>query len=241
MGFRKSSEETELPALLLIADLSKAGVKKAKSLADIGIDAAVVSSDGIGASYFKELAAGMNNVPLGLILEDSHQQSAKEVADLDWDFVIFNMQTPLEAVNKEGLGKVLKIEPSLAPSLVRAINELSPAVDAVLIAGESATVTVEQLLTSQFLTGVLNKPLLMHGHSSLTSSELSSLREAGIKGLILPEGTSPKAFAELKKLIGSLPKTPRRKMKTGGVLLPQIGITEAKVEKTEEEEEEEDI
>ena len=236
IGFRRFSEEAELPALLLIADLSKAGVKKARGVVDSGIDAAIVSSDNIDASSFKELAAVMNNIPLGLLLADSHQQNTREAIDLDCDFVIFGLQTPLEAVSKEGLGKVLKIEPSLAPGLVRAINELSPAVDAVLIAGESATVTVKQLLTSQFLSDMLNKPLLIHGHSSLTSSELISLREAGIKGLILPEGTSPKSFAELEKLIDSLPKSPRRKTKTGGVLLPQISIPEAREEKPDEDE-----
>lgn len=241
IGFRKFTEEADLPALLLMADLSKAGGKKAKGVVDSGIDAAVVSSDSIDVSSFKELTAGMNNIPLGLLLADSNQQSAREAIDLDWDFVIFGLQTPLEAVNKEGLGKVLKIETSLAPGLVRAINELSFAIDAVLIAGESPTVTVEHLLTSQFLAGVLNKPLLIHGHASLTTSELSSLHESGIKGLILPEGTSPKAFAELKKLIGSLPKIPKRKTRTGSVLLPQIGIPEARVEKADEDEEEEDI
>jgi len=239
IGFRKPAEEAELPALLLIADVAKTGAKKTKGVVDSGIDAAVVSSEAFDTASAKELAASMNNTPLGLLLEkESSQEKIQELVALQWDFVVFDLQTPLEAINKEGLGKILKIEPSLAPGLVRAINDLSFDIDAVLIAGENS-VTFECLLTCQFLSSVINKPLLIHGNSSLTSNELNNLREAGIKGLILPEGTLPKAVAELKKLIGNLPKTPRRKAKASSALLPHI-VPETRVEK-EGEEEEEDI
>jgi hypothetical protein len=240
LGFRKPDAEAEPPPLLLIATITPAGAKKTKSIAESGIDAAVVNSKNIEAASFKELAAGMNNTPLGLAIDDGSKDEVEELMKLDWDFVIFGLQMPVDAINKEGLGKIVRIEPSLAPGLARAINELSPAIDGVLIAGESSAVTVERLLACQFLAGVVGKPLIVPVDSSLTSSELGSLHEAGIKGLLFPEGTTLKAFAELKKLVSSLPKT--RKRKTGtSVLLPRLGVSEPKVEKEEEEEEEEDI
>ncbi len=239
MGFRKPDAEAELPPLLLIANINKSGARKAKSLTESGVDAAVVNSKNIEAASFKELIAGMNNTPLGLVLDDGSQENIQELIKLDWDFVIFGLQTPVEAINKEGLGKILRIEPSLAPGLARAINELGMAIDGVLVAGDSSAVTIERLLTCQFLAGLVGKPLLITANSSLTSGELSSLHEAGIKGLLCPEGTTPKAFAELKKLISSLPKAPRRKTRTS-VLLPRLGVPETREEKVEEEEEEDE-
>ncbi len=242
LGFRKSSEETELPSLLLVADLTKAGAKKSKGIADREMDAAVVSSESIDDDNFKELVRSTGDVPLGLLLEEgSSQEKIQQMIDAGCDFIVFGLQVPLEAINKEGLGKVLKIEPSLTPGLIRAVNELRPPIDAVLIASNAATITIERLLTCQLFTSLLNKPILVNVNSELTSGELSSLHETGVKGLILPEGTSLKVFAELKKTISSLPKTPKRKTSTG-VLLPHTSTQpETKVEKVEEEEEEEDI
>jgi hypothetical protein len=242
LGFRKPSEETELPSILLLADLTKGGVKKAKSVADSGINAAVVSSESIDADNFKELVRSTGEVPLGLLLEEGDsQEKVQQMIDAGCDFIVFGLQAPLEAINKEGLGKVLKIEPSLTPGLIRAVNELRPSIDAVLIASDAVPITIERLLTCQLFTGLLNKPILVNVNSELSSGELNSLHETGVKGLILPEGTTPKVFAELKKTISSLPKTPKRKTSTG-VLLPRISTQpETKVEKVEEEEEEEDI
>jgi hypothetical protein len=239
MGFRRPADEAELPPLLLVADLTRAGVKKAKSIVDSGIDAAIVSSESVDAISFKELATG---IPLGLLLDKNIDQAKiQELINSGCDFVVFGLETPLEAVNKEGLGRILKIEPSLAPVLIRAINELSFSIDAVLVAEDNSSITIERLLTCQLFVSLVNKPLLINVNASLTSGELSSLHGTGAKGIILPEGAPIKVFDELKKAISSLPKTPRRKTKSS-VLLPHIGPQpETKAEEVEEEEEEEDI
>lgn len=240
LGFRMPAEEAEPSSLLLVADLTKSGAKKTKTVNNIA-NAAIVNSESIDVSSFKELATSVNDVPLGLLIEESTSpQKIKELISAGCDFVVFGMQTPLETVNKEGLGKVLKIEPSLTPPLIRAINELGLSIDAVLIAGDNPSITIERLLTVQFFAGLLNKPLLVNVNASLTSSELSSLHGTGVKGLILPPETSLKVFAELKKTINNLPKTIKSKTKTS-VLLPHIGTQTETREEDEEQEEEEDI
>jgi hypothetical protein len=236
LGFRKSTEEAELPPLLLVADLTKAGLKKAKSVVDSGIDAAIVSSESADTDSFKELAA---SIPLGLLLnENIDQGKIQELIGSGCDFIVFGLGAPLEAVNKESLGKILKIEPPLSPGLIKAINELSLPIDAVLITGDNLSVTIELLLTCQLFAGLLNKPLLINVNASLTIDELSSLHGAGVKGVILPEGASLKMCADLKKTLSGLPKAPKRKTKAS-VLLPHISVQPET--KEEEEEEEEDI
>jgi hypothetical protein len=243
LGFRQSAAETDLPPLALIADLTNAGAKKAKSIAGSKVDAAVISSENLDADSFEELTRSIDGLPLGLQLAETNDpDKIQEILKLNWDFLVFGLQTPFESINKEGSGKILRIEPSLTPALIRAINELSFSIDAVLITGNNFTVTIERLLTCQLFASLLNKPLLVNVNSAITNNELSNLHGTGVKGLILPEGAPLKVFTELKKTISSLPKkTPKRKTGTG-VLLPRIGIpTEPDVEKIEEDEDDEDI
>ena len=233
VGFRKSDSEAESPSLLLVADLTKADVKKAKGIIDSGIDAIILSSGGLDTETFERLVSSAGDIPLGLLIESTSREKIADFVESGCDFIIFDLLTPLEVVNKEGLGKILKIDPSLAPGLVRSINELTLPVDGVFVAGEDAAVTIEHLLTCQFFAELLNEPLLTNVSSSVTSSELSSLRGAGVTGLISPQGLSGKAFVELRKKISSLPKTAKRKAGPGA-LLPHVG-TELETEVEEEE------
>ncbi len=235
MGFRKSAE-TEPPPLLLVANLTKANLTEAKAIAG-GIDAGVVNNGDINAKSFGQLAKALGDIPLGIFLESVDKAETAKSIELGSDFVVFGLRTPLEAVNKEGPGKILKIDPSLDQGLVRAINALPLQVDGVLVNGEESLITIERLLIYRRFAELLDKPLLITPGSSVTSDELKSLYEAGVNGLILSEGFPAEAFAELKKTIGGLSRTAKRKAR-GAVLLPRLG-GESEAEAEEEEEEEE--
>ncbi|MBM3119127.1 MAG: hypothetical protein FJ006_06170 [Chloroflexi bacterium] len=234
MGFRKSAE-TELPPLLLIANLTKANVTEAKVLAG-EVDAAIVNSGDINAKSFGQLAKASGDIPLGIFLESDAKSETVKSFELGSDFVVFGLRTPLEAVNKEGPGKILKIDPSLDQGLARAINALPLQVDGVLVNGEESLITIERLLIYRRFAELLDKPLLITLGSSVTSDELKSLYEAGVNGLMLSEGFPVEAFAELKKTIAGLSKTAKRRIK-GTALLPRLGgQLEAETEEEEEEE-----
>jgi hypothetical protein len=239
MGFRKSTE-AEPPPLLVIANLTKAGAAEAKAIADAGIDAAILDSGGLSARSFGQLSKAIDDVPLGLFLGSAEKEEITQSIDLGCDFVVFGLKTPLEAVSREDMGKLLRIEPSLDLGLVRAINELPLMVDGVLVAGEESSVTVERLLICQRFTELLTKPVLVTVNLSVTSAELSSLFQAGVNGLVLPERVPAETFAEMKKMIAGLPKAAKRKSK-GAALLPRLGGgLGAEVQEEEEEEEEEE-
>ena len=232
IGFRRSAGE-ENPPLLIIARLSKPTVKEARAMAGADIDAGIVRSEGVDVESLRKMATAMGDIPLGLLLEGADQVEIAEVADSGCDFVVFGLKTPLKAVKKEGIGKILQIEPSLDHSLARAINELELPVDSVLVTGEEPSLTIERLLVYQRFGELVDRPLLVTLGSSVASGELSSLYEAGVNGVVLPEGLAAETFTELKKTIDSLPKRVKRKAK-GVALLPQLGGEP----ETEEEEEE---
>lgn len=232
IGFRRSAG-AENPPLLIIARLSKPTVKEAKAMAVADIDAGIISSESVDVGSFGKLATAMGDIPLGLFLEGGSQEKIAEFADSGCDFVVFGLKTPLKAVKKEGIGKILQIEPSLDHSLVRAINGLELPVDSVLVIGEEPSVTVERLLLYQRFGELLDRPLLVSLGSLVTSGELSSLCEAGVNGVVLPEGLATGRLTELRKTIDSLPKTVKRKAK-GVALVPQVaGELETEVEEEE--------
>ena len=235
MGFRKSVE-AEVPPLLIVASLTKASAADAGALATAGIDAAVLGLKGLTAKNFAQLAEAVGYIPLGLSLESTEKDVIAKSLELACDFVVFGLKTPLDAVKKEGLGRVLKVEPSLEPGLVRAINGLPVSIDAVLVSGDEPAITIERLLIYQRFAELLDKPLLITLSSAITASELGGLFEAGVNGLVLPEGLSAEAFTNLRKASGGLSRATRRKTRTAAIL-PRLG---GEID-TGVEEEEEDI
>src|SRR4030042_1270012 len=234
MGFR-TSDKAESSPLLIIANLTKTGTAEANAELTAGVDAGIVGTKGLSAKSFGELVKALGGVPLGLSLENTEKKAISKSIDLGCDFVVFGLKTPLEAVNKEGLGRVLKIEPSLEPGLVRAINALPLSIDGVLVTGDEPAITIERLLIYQRFTELLNKPLLVNLSSNVTADELSSLFEAGINGLVLPEVLSADVFANLKKSAGGLSRTTKRNTKASALLPRVSGELEAEVEEEEEE------
>src|SRR4030043_1035377 len=228
LGFHRSDEAESSP-LLIVAGLTKTGTAEANALVAAGIDAGIISAKGLSAKSCGELARVLGGIPLGLSLESTEKEAIAKSIDLGCDFVVFGLKTPLEAVNKEGLGRVLKIEPSLEPGLVRAINALPLSIDGVLVPGDEPAITIERLLVYQRFTALLNKPLLVNLSSNVTANELSSLFEAGVNGLVLPEVLSADVFANLKKSAGGLPRTTKRKTKATALLPRVSGELEAEV------------
>jgi len=236
LGFRKS-DEAELPPLLFIAGLVKTGAAEAYSLAMAGIDAGVLSTKGLSHKSFAELTKAVGGgVSLGCSIDPTEKDAVAKSIDLGCDFIVFGLKTPLEAVNKEGLGRVLKIEPSLEPGLVRAINTLPIEIDAVLVAGDEPALTIERMLVYQRFTELLNKPLLVTASSAITVEELKGLVKSGVNGVVLPETFSAEALANLKQSAIGLSRGVKRKAKATAILPRVSGELENKVEEEEEDE-----
>ena len=234
IGFRKPGAEAENPPLLIVANLTGASVSEVKVIAG-SVDAGIISGESFNAKSFKRLVTALGDVPLGLTLGNTDQKGIDRLVDSGCDFVIFDLKTPIAAIRGKEIGKILEIEPSLDQGLVRAISSLQLPVDGVLVTGEGSSVTVERLLVCQRFADLLGKPLLVTLSSSVTSSEPSSLYEAGVNGLVLPEGLTSEAFAELKKAISSLPRTAKRGAKEAALLPRVSGGLGTEVEEEEEE------
>ncbi len=240
IGFRSAAQDADDRPMLLIADLAGATDSTLKTMAGSGIDAAVIDGDKVDGDGLKPLIDSIGDIPLGLLSEKPDAKKVDEFINLGGDFLIFGPLTPVDVVNKEGIGKILTVTPKMEPGIVRAIAALDLPVDSVLVQGDELVVTVERLLVCQLIAGLVSKPLLTAISTALTPGELSSLYKSGVNGLLLPKGFKAKAVSGLKEKINDLPKVTKRKS-SGSALIPRIGGLKQVDAEEEEEDEEEDI
>jgi hypothetical protein len=236
IGFHPAASELKSPAMLLIAGLSGTQVKEAKIVGDVDADAGLILNEDPSAKVVKQMVEAVGNVPLGVFVKGMSEDGINELASVGCDFVVFDIRIPAAVLHKEGVGKFLKIEPSLDQGLVRAINNLE--IDGVFISSREGDsfVAVEHLLVCRRFVELLEKPVMITLPSLATKAELTSLRQAGVDGVVALSTQSVEALAELKKMIGDLPRRARGKRAKTGVVLPHYGGNVAEEEDEEQEE-----
>ena len=236
IGFHPSAE-SKSSVLLLIAGLSGAKVKEAKVVADVDADAGLILNGSSSAKIVGQMIEAAGEVPLGVFVKDVSEERINELVGLGCDFVVFDVKAAAAVLHKEGVGKILMIEPSLDQGFVRAINSLD--VDGVLISneGEASVVAVEHLLICRRFVELLEKPVMITLPSLVTRAELGNLWQAGVDGVVVPPAQSVGALAELKKMIEGLPRGTRGRRGKVGVMLPHYGGDVATEEDEEQEEE----
>jgi len=236
IGFHPPVSELKSPAMLLIAGLSGTQVNEAKIVADVNANAGLILDEGPSTRIVKQMLEAVGDVPLGVFVKGMSEEKINELASLGCDFVVFDIRIPAAVLHKEEVGKFLMIEPSLDQGFARAINSLE--VDGVFISnrGGDSFVAVEHLLVCRRFVELLEKPIIMALPSLVTKAELTSLWQAGVDSVVAPSTQSVETLAELKKMIGDLPRGARGRRPKAGVKLPHYGGFVAGDEDEEQEE-----
>jgi hypothetical protein len=235
IGFHPAVSEARSPALLLIVGLSGTQVKEAKIVADVDADAGLIVSEGASAKTIAQVVEVVGNIPLGVFVRRMSEKEVDELVNLGCDFVVFDVKEAAAILHKAEVGKFLMIEPSLDQGLVRAINSFE--VDGVFISsGGDSVMAVEHLLVCRRFVEILEKPVIMSLPSLATTEELTSLWQAGVDGVVARSTQSAEALAELKRMIGNLPRRARGRDTRTGVVLPHYGGGVVGEEDEEEEE-----
>ena len=187
MGFRAAVEKAAKPRMLLVAAVVQAEIAAG---ADAGL---LVVAKGSGAKALERASEAVPDIPWGCWLKEGGQEGVAA------DFVVFPAGSLF--FGGEKVGKVLEVEPSLEPSLLKMADELP--VDAVLVAAETEPLTWRDLMLIQRCATILNKPLLVSLSSEVTASELGALWEAGVRGVVVKAGAKGKT-AEIAKMLETL-------------------------------------
>ncbi len=234
MGFRAAVAAPPKTRMLLVAAVAQAD---AEHLAGIvaGADAGLLSMTKLssGAKALQQASKAMPDIPWGGWLKEVGKEGIGKVAA---DFIVFTAErTLLAMLDDKEPGKILEVEPSLEPSLLKAVDDLP--VDGVFVtAGDEPLLTWRDLILFQRCANILNKPLLVSVPPQVTAAELAALGEAGVRGVVVKAGTEGR-MAEIRQMLDKLPSPSAGKKVEP--LLPRIGGETGVVSEEEEEEEEE--
>ena len=225
--------------MLLIAGLSGAQVKEIKIVADANADAGLILKERPSIKAVKQMLEAAGDLPLGVSVKGMSEEETNELVSLGCDFVVFDISAPSAVLHKEEAGRILMIEPSLDLGLARAINGLGADGVLVNIGGGSSFIAVEHLLVCRRFVDLLETPVMIALPSSVTRAELMGIWQAGVDAVVAPPSQPAEALAELKEMIGDLPKGTRGRRAKVDVRLPHYGGGVAGEEDEEDEEDEE--
>jgi len=241
MGFRAITAARSGLKMLVIASLTRTnfnGVAEYVAGADAGL--LRVSELGSGAEAIREGLLAVPDIPWGGWLKEVGQEEITQLVDTGCDFVVFTATTALASLQDDKVGRILEVGASLNEGLLKAVDKLP--VDAVFIGGELGNgrfLTWQHLVHFQHYADLLAKPLVTFIPSNVTGSELQSLWEAGVDGVVVEVGVEQPAgrLVELRQTINSLTLSSQRRRGKSAALLPYV---DSKLGKVTEEPEEED-
>jgi hypothetical protein len=209
--------------MLIVAALSGSLVKETRIAVDGRADAALVLKEGVGTKAVKQMIEAADDMPLGVLVKGMSVEETNEVVALGCDFVVFDIKAPSAVLHTEEAGRILITEPSLDMGLLRSVNSLG--VDGVLVqfGGGYSFVSVEHLLVCRRFVELLEAPVMMALHSSVTSTELAIMWQAGVDGVLALPSQSTESLAELTEMIADLPRGARGRRAKVDVRLPHYG------------------
>lgn len=227
MGFRKPIDADKSMSLLILVELSGRSEDEIKEIALAGVSAGVIDTSGLNAGALAKYVRSTGGMPLGLVLDSGKSGNGLKLASRDIDFIIYDEKMSVnsfEGKDLDSTGKVLKVDTGLEASLLRAVHNVFPNVNGVLIDISSSVLTIESLMICSRVVEFTGEPCIALINGSLSSSELISLREVGVKAVMLPLSATIDEIKDIVEKIAGLPRTEKRDERKRVALLPKMGM-----------------
>jgi len=230
MGFHTRGGEDKPASMLVAVELAGKPEDELKEAATTGAVAGILDPAGLtGASIIKFLKTKVD-MPVGLVLSGGKTGTGAKPEGSDIDFIVFDVNLPVKSLagnEPESVGRVLRLDTSIEAGLLRAVNSLHPGIEAVMVDLRVPALTVETLMQCRRVADFSGQPIIALTGASLTLAELTALREAGVKCLVLPAGSTAAEISALIDDIRALPKPEKKKDKQGIAIVPRIGLAPA--------------
>lgn len=205
--------------MVLIAAVIEGEVKAA---AVEGADAVLISGAKFKGGSLARIAASLADIPWGVTLEQATTEELTQLKDMGCDFLVFDAaRAPLRLLREQEMAKIVKVEPSVADGLARAVAQLP--IDAVLVGAEGElSLSVHRLMVCQHLAGLVRKPVVVLAPMAMGSEDLEELSAAGTAGVVVNlEPGVEGGLAKLGQAIDSM-SVSRRRRERAEALLPHV-------------------
>jgi len=212
--------------MVLIAGLTEADSAQAALLAKAEVDAILIHCHGFeGEEQEKgQIASAVGDVPLGMWLDVMDESSLERLRKEGADFSVFEATAaPAVVLQEEDIGKVLKVDLPRDEALVSAINEMFVDVILMEVKQGGVALTVSDLIRCHWLSGMIDRPLLVASPGVVTDKEIRSLWGAGVQGLVVEakDKRFQKSLGGMSEAMRSLPVEPKKRG-GGRAMLPTL-------------------
>lgn len=232
LGFAARREERVPPILLGVIASRPEEVASALAVAP---DAFLFSSS--SPKDLEALAEAAKEAPWGVAVVPWSASLAEKALQRGADFLVVDMGAPLEALNQENLGRVVRLPKDVPEEVANALEPLP--VDGVLLAElQRPPFSLGAAVELAVWRGKVPCPVLVQVERPPSDWELETLRDIGISVLLAAaSAVKPNALEELRQRLQALPH--RRPSKERLVpQLPQVPLPGQPPPEEEEEEEE---
>jgi hypothetical protein len=230
MGFRMSEADDKALSLLVAVELNGKPEDEMKEVATTGAAAGILDPAGLTPAALVKYLKNKVDMPVGLVLGGGKTGTGSKPEGSDIDFIVFDMNLPVKSLagNESGsVGRILKLDTGIEAGLLRSVHGLQPGIEAVLIDIRVPSITIEALMHCRKAADFTGQPIIALSLSKLTAAELAALRDAGVRCLVLPSGSTAAEISSLIDDIRALPKPEKKKDKKGIAIVPRMGLTPA--------------
>jgi len=230
MGFRRSEADDTPISMLVAVELTGKPEDELKEVATTGAAAGILDPVGLTPAALVRYLKNKVDLPVGLVLGGGKTGTGAKPEGSDIDFIVFDMNLPVKSLagNESGsVGRILKLDTGIEPGLLRSVHGLQPGIEAVMIDIRVPSLTIETLMNCRKAADFTGQPIIALTISKLTAAELAALRDAGVKCLVLPAGSTAAEISSLIDDIRALPKPEKKKDKKGIAIVPRMGLAPA--------------
>jgi hypothetical protein len=236
MGFRNTRTEEKHTSMLILAEISGKAEDEIKDIAGSGIAGYIVDSAGLSAATLSRYLKNTNGMTAGLALLGSKAANNFKLISDSIDFIVFDINLPVAAFegrDVESASKILYVDAAIEADLLRSVHRVYPGIDAVMINLRLPFLTMENMMACRRVSDFSGQHTLALVNRSLSAAELTALRDAGVKALVLPQDSSIDDLRSLLDAVSALPRPAKKKDKKTIALLPKLGLAPASKEEEE--------
>ena len=243
MGFRMSEADARPLSMLVAVELNGKPEDELKEVATTGAAAGILDPSGLTPAALVKYLKNKVDMPVGLVLGGGRTGTGSKPEGSDIDFIVFDMNLPVKSLagNEPGsVGRILRVDTGIESGLLRSVHGLQPGIEAVMIDIRVPSLTIETLMNCRKAADFTGQPIIALALSKLTVAELAALRDAGVKCLVLPAGSTAAEIGSIIDDIRALPKPEKKKDKKGIAIVPRMGLSPAPKEEEGDDGDEDD-
>ena len=223
IGFGAASRAAQSPAMAIVGLLTPKSRRKAKTLADLDADGALLV-DITADKALDSISNSLRSVPWGVKADELDSKAAAALIKKGCDFFFVTPDNvTVEAARDDRAAFILSLPADPGDGLLRALEDIP--VNAAFLSLADGPLTLQRLIDVASVRAMFDKYLFVQVPAATSSRELEALRDVGVDALVIDMATTTKkSLTALKKRLTELPRQRKPRSERTSAVLP-AGLT----------------